>query len=138
MARKPNYKRMYQDASNLLKLKKESLPKEEEKVEIPVDFKTNGIEKIEQLMEEVSMRIQYFKENQGTRFVPPTLQILHGRLLKVDSDMKKINKSLIKPLVYIEDYEKAYNEVMTKIAKVELALSPTGIQQVEGQTEIEG
>lgn len=113
MARKPNYKRMYNDALNLLKLKKEELPKKEVNLKVPDDFKYNGIEDLEYLIEDVKFQIEFFKENRGNRLVPPTLCILYGRLLKVNNDMNKINKSLIK--VEIEDYEKAYNEVMKEL-----------------------
>lgn len=113
MARKPNYKRMYNDTLNLLKLKKEELPKKEVNLKVPDDFKYNGIEDLEDLIEDVKFQIEFFKKNRGNRLIPPTLSILYGRLLKVNNDMNKINKSLIK--VEIEDYEKAYNEVMKEL-----------------------
>ena len=116
MARKPNYKRMYNDTLNLLKLKKAELPKEENKLVVPEDFKQNGIEYLETLIKSVNSQIEFFKENRGGRLVPPTLQTLYGRLLKVSDDMRRINKTLVK--VEIENYEVAYHEVLQELNKL--------------------
>ena len=116
MARKPNYKRMYNDTLNLLKLKKAELPKEENKLVVPEDFKQNGIEYLETLIKSVNSQIEIFKENRGGRLVPPTLQTLYGRLLKVSDDMRRINKTLVK--VEIENYEVAYHEVLQELNKL--------------------
>lgn len=136
MARKPNYKRMYNDAMNLLKLKKEALPKKEIKLEVPEDFKQNGIEDLEKLIEEVIGQITYFNDNKGNRLVPPTLQTLYGRLLKVNEDMKKINKTLVK--VEIEDYEKAYKNTMIELMTVDHQLKELAESEIEGQQKLEG
>lgn len=117
MARQPNYKRMYRDAVNLLKVKKECLPKEEVGLEIPEDFKEVGLPLVIELMMKVQAQISYFEINKSNRLVPPTLKTLYGRLLKVTNDMDKINKTLVKE--EIGDYEEAYNRVMKEIAEVE-------------------
>lgn len=130
MARKPNFERMYKDTMALIKSKEVKEPKKEVDLTVPEDFKNNGMESLMLKMETVKQQIEYFKDNQGNRLLPPSLQILYGRLLKVENDMERINETLVK--VVIEDYETEYYKALGRLRELE-----EKEEEIEGQEKFE-
>lgn len=130
MARKPNFERMYKDTITLIKSKESKEPKKEVVLTVPEDFKTNGMESLMGKMETVKHQIEYFRDNQGNRLLPPSLKILYGRLLKVENEMERINETLVK--VTIEDYETEYYKALGRLRKLE-----EKEEEIEGQEKFE-